>query len=296
MIGFNFLKNNIVLKPILESPFKQNMYDNYRVLITGGGTGLGKMMATCYSNLGANVTIASRKENILKTSAEEITEITGNKVDYTVLNLREHDSITNMVNNMEELPDIVINNAAGNFICRSEDLSYNGWNSILDIVLKGTVDMTLQLGKRMIETKNPGVFVNISTTYANTGSGYVLPSSLAKAGCDNLTKSLAAEWGKYGIRLNSVAPGPIFTEGAFNRLDPTGDFQKKIVKQLPMGRLGEKEELSNFICYLTSDYCNWLTGQVINFDGGEVVGNSGEFNMLNSLPEEKWDLIKKMSI
>ena len=148
----------------------------------------------------------------------------------------------------------------------------------------------------MIEEKKPGVFCNISTTYANTGSGYVLPSSIAKAGCDNMTKSLAAEWGKYGIRLVSVAPGPIFTEGAFNRLDPTGEFQNVVVKKLPMGRLGEKEELANFISYLTSNYCNWLTGQVINFDGGEVVGNSGEFNLLQNLPNSKWELIKKISI
>ena len=295
-ISFNFLKNKIVLKPLFESPFNKNMYNNYNVLITGGGTGLGKMMATVYSNLGASVTIASRKEDVLTVSAQEISEKTGNKVNYTVLNLRDHDSITNMVDNLNETPDIVVNNAAGNFICRSQDLSYNGWNSILDIVLKGSVDLTLQIGKRMIEEKKPGVFCNISTTYANTGSGYVLPSSIAKAGCDNMTKSLAAEWGKYGIRLVSVAPGPIFTEGAFNRLDPTGEFQNVVVKKLPMGRLGEKEELANFISYLTSNYCNWLTGQVINFDGGEVVGNSGEFNILQNLPDSKWELVKKLSI
>ena len=292
----NFLKNsNILLKPILTSPLDNQIYKNYNVLITGGGTGLGKMMATVYSSLGAEVMIASRKENILKDTVEEIKQITNNKVDYSIVDLKDHHSVTTMVNNLDKTPNIVINNAAGNFICRSKDLSYNGWNSILDIVLKGSVDLTLQIGKRMIEEKKPGVFCNISTTYANTGSGYVLPSSIAKAGCDNMTKSLAAEWGQYGIRLFSVAPGPIYTEGAFSRLDPTGNFQKEIVNKLPMGRLGEKEELANFITFLTSDYCNWLTGQVINFDGGEVVGNSGEFNVLRTLSDTQWSIIRKLS-
>lgn len=295
-INFSFLKNNkIVLNAVKKNPLINNFYQNKNVLVTGGGTGLGKEMATVYSHLGAYVTIASRKEEVLKKTSDKISNLTQNEVNYKVLNLKEHDSITEFVSSIDKVPDIIINNAAGNFICRSEDLSYNGWNSILDIVLKGTVDMTLQMGKRMIESKQPGVFVNISTTYANTGSGFVLPSSIAKAGCDNLTKSLAAEWGKYGIRLLSVAPGPIFTEGAFNRLDPTGNFQQQIIRKLPMGRLGEKEELANFISYLTSDNCNWLTGQIINFDGGEVVGNSGEFNILNNLSNSQWTAIKKMT-
>ena len=295
-INFNLFKSNkIVLDAVKKAPFLSQFYKNNNVLITGGGTGLGKKMAEVYSSLGANVIIASRKEEVLKRACDDIFKISRNEVHYKVLNLKNHDSVTKLVNEIDTIPDIVVNNAAGNFICRSEDLSYNGWNSILDIVLKGTIDMTLQMGKKMIDNKQPGVFVNISTTYANTGSGFVLPSAIAKAGCDNMTKSLAAEWGKYGIRLLSVAPGPIYTEGAFTRLDPTGDFQKKIIKKLPMGRLGEQEELANFLVYLTSQNCNWLTGQIINFDGGEVVGNSGEFNILHSLSKAEWSLIKKMS-
>ena len=219
-MAMNFFKNSSkVLKPVLESPFIKDFYKNKKVLITGGGTGIGKVMATTYSSLGAEVLIASRKKKYRKTS-DEITKISNNNVDYTQLDLKDHDSISNLVNNFDYTPHIVINNAAGNFICRSEDLSYNGWNTILDIVLKGSVDLTLQLGSKMIEENKNGVFVNISTTYAHTGSGYVLPSSIAKAGCDNLTKSLGAEWGKYGIRCLSVAPGPIYTDGAFSRLDP----------------------------------------------------------------------------
>ena len=294
-MALNFFKNSSkVLKPILDSPFSKDFYKGKKVLITGGGTGIGKVMATTYSSLGADVLIASRKKDVLQETAREISHQTNNNVDYTELNLKDHDSISNLVKNLEQTPDIVINNAAGNFICRSQDLSYNGWNTILDIVLKGSVDLTLQLGSKMIEENKNGVFVNVSTTYAHTGSGYVLPSSIAKAGCDNLTKSLGAEWGKYGIRCLSVAPGPIYTDGAFSRLDPTGKFQKKVVKKLPMGRLGEKEEFANFVSYLTSDNCNWLTGQVINFDGGEVVGNSGEFNILNSLSSAEWEIIKKL--
>ena len=294
-MALNFFKNSSkVLNPVLTSPFIKDFYKGKKVLITGGGTGIGKVMATTYSLLGAEVLIASRKKEVLQETAREISQQTNNNVDYTELNLKDHDSISKLVKNLEQTPDIVINNAAGNFICRSEDLSYNGWNTILDIVLKGSVDLTLQLGSKMIKENKNGVFVNVSTTYAHTGSGYVLPSSIAKAGCDNLTKSLGAEWGKYGIRCLSVAPGPIYTDGAFSRLDPTGKFQKKVVKKLPMGRLGEKEEFANFVSYLTSDNCNWLTGQVINFDGGEVVGNSGEFNILNSLSSAEWEIIKKL--
>lgn len=291
----NFFKTHSkILKPVLDSPFIKNLYKGKNVLVTGGGTGIGKEIATKYSLLGADVLIASRKKNVLEKASKEITRITNNQVKYAELNLKEHSSISNLVKNLDQTPDIVINNAAGNFICRSEDLTYNGWNTILDIVLKGSVDLTLQLGSKMIKEEKQGVFVNISTTYAATGSGYVLPSSIAKAGCDNLTKSLSAEWGKYGIRCLSVAPGPIYTDGAFSRLDPTGKFQKKVVKKLPTGRLGEKEELANFISYITSDHCNWLTGQIINFDGGEVVGNSGEFNILNSLSNAEWEIIKKL--
>ena len=211
--------------------------------------------------------------------------------------MRDYPDVLRLANTLEQeekLPDIVINNAAGNFICPSEKLTPNGWNSIVDIVLKGTMNMTLEFGKKMISHQKPGVFLNISTTYAETGSGYVVPSAVAKAGCNNLTKSLGAEWGKYGIRTLSVAPGPIYTEGAFSRLDPTNQFTDIARKKLPLKRLGEKEELANLVTFLTSDHNSWMTGQVINLDGGEVVGNAGEFNMLEILGEEDWKRMSKM--
>ena len=267
------------------------------VLVTGGGSGIGKEIATMYSNLGSNVIIASRNYEKLQKASKEIEKETNNKVHSYELNVKHHDSIKNLSQELEKnnmFPDIIINNAAGNFICQSEMLSYNAWNTVLDTVLKGTVDITLEFGKKMIEKERKGTFLNISTTYANTGSAFVLPSAIAKAGCDNMVKSLAAEWGRYGIRLNSVAPGPIYTEGAFSRLDPTGKFKKEVERTLPMGRLGETLEIANLVTYLTSDYANWITGQIINFDGGEVVGNSGEFNKLLSLSQDDWNNIYKM--
>lgn len=290
-VNINLMSNHIVLNAKKLIPFSKNLFSNKNVLITGGGTGLGKQMAKTYLDLGANVIIASRKTDVLKKTCDEF----GNKnISYQQLDVKNHDNISEFVNNLDIIPDVVINNAAGNFICPSKDLTYNGWNSIIDIVLKGTVDLTLQLGKRMIKEDKSGNFLNISTTYAQTGSGFVLPSAIAKAGCDNLTKSLASEWGKYGIRLNSIAPGPIYTDGAFSRLDPTGEFTKKAKSRLPSGRLGEPEELANLVCFVTSDCMNWMTGQIINLDGGEVVGNSGEFNFLRNISDTQWKLFSKL--
>ena len=291
-----------LLNPCLNVLLKNNSHIGTNtvgknILITGGGSGIGKEIANVYSSLGGNVIIASRNVKKLENAANEIENDTKKKVHFHELNVKDHLSIVDLSNKLEKdkmYPDIIINNAAGNFLCQSEKLTYNGWNSIIDTVLKGTVDMTLEFGKNMIRNEKNGVFLNISTTYANTGSAYVLPSAIAKAGCDNMVKSLAAEWGKYGIRLLGVAPGPIYTEGAFSRLDPTGKFENEVKNSLPMGRLGEKREIANFVTYLTSDYANWMTGQIINFDGGEVVGNSGEFNKLLALSQEDWDNISRM--
>lgn len=281
-----------ILQPCKDLVLSKQHFSNKNVLITGGGSGLGKQMAMDYSRLGANVMIIGRNEKKLANAANEIYNETQNKPRYSSLDVRSKDDVTNLAATMEMsygVPDIIINNAAGNFINKSELISENGWNSIIDIVLKGTVNITTEFGKRLITNNKPGVFINISTTYAETGSSFVVPSAVAKSGCNNLTRSLASEWGKYGIRLLSVATGPIYTEGAFNRLDPTNEFSKIVEKRLPLGRLGDKQEFSNFITFLTSDYCNWMTGEIINFDGGEAVGNSGEFNFLNHIEPEQLD-------
>lgn len=285
-----------ILKPLTNLILPKNYYQSKKILISGGGSGLGEQMALHFAKLGGEVTILGRNLNKLDKASREINvldDVEHNVACYS-LDVRDNTAVSILADSMmkkDKLPDIIINNAAGNFICPTEALSVNGWNSILDIVLKGTMNMTLEFGKRQIEAQNPATFINISTTYAETGSAFVVPSSVAKAGCNNLTKSLAAEWGKYGHRFLSVAPGPIYTEGAFSRLDPTGKFQKVAEDKLPLGRLGKKAEIANLITYLASDHNNWMTGQVINFDGGEVVGNSGEFNLLQQLTNEQWKMI-----
>lgn len=257
----------------------KNLYENKNVLVTGGATGIGLTLAQSYAKLGANVHICSRNEERLKGVCKM-----HDNFDYSVLDVRDLDGVTEFAEKMaknNKLPDVVINNAAGNFVCPTEKLSKNAWNSVLDIVLKGTFVITHEIGKKLIESKKPGVFLNISTTYASTGSSYVVPSSVAKAGCNNLTKSLASEWAKYGIRFHSIALGPIYTEGAFSRLDPDGTFQEQGIQSLAIKRMGEKEEVANLATYLTSDYANWMTGNIIHLDGGETIWKSGEFNHIN---------------
>ena len=289
---------NNFFKPILSSPFKNYIYKNNVVLITGGGTGLGKAMALKYSELGGKVIICSRNIDNLNMAKNEIEGFTNNEV-YT-----KQCDVTN-INNVKELsdfciqnnitPNIVINNSAGNFISPTEKLSINAFNKIIDIVLKGTLNVTKIFGENMIENNNGGNFLNITTTYANTGSGYVVPSSISKAAINNLTKSLASEWGKYGIRFNAIAPGPIYTKGAFSRLDPLGNLQKKVTHILPTSRMGKPEELANLATYVTSDYCSWMTGNIINLDGGETVKNAGEFNLLDNVEPSFWEMIDKKS-
>ena len=225
---------NRILKPVKKLLLPSNYYQGKNILITGGGSGLGKQMAIQYSQLGGEVMILGRNEKKLVNAVKKFSADNYN-LNYQVLDVRDEKSIKNLAEKLEsqnKLPDIVINNAAGNFISRSQTLSSNAWNTIIDIVLRGTVNMTSEFGRRMIDTNKRGVFLNISTTYAQTGSAFVVPSAIAKAGCDNLTKSLAAEWGKYGIRFLSIAPGPIYTEGAFSRLDPDGKFSNLAKKKI----------------------------------------------------------------
>ena len=256
----------------------KNTYLSKNVLVTGGATGIGLTLAQSYAALGANVLICSRNEERLKEAAA-----THENISYRQLDVRDLHGVVKMADELtakNALPDVIINNAAGNFICPTEKLSLNAWNSVVDIVFKGTFAMTHELGKRLIAEKRSGVFLNISTTYAETGSSYVVPSSVSKAACNNMTKSLAAEWAKYGLRFHSIALGPIYTEGAFSRLDPEGKFEKEGIRNLCIKRMGEKEEVANLASYLSSDYASWMTGGIFNLDGGETVWKSGEFNQV----------------
>ncbi|XP_016041152.2 2,4-dienoyl-CoA reductase [(3E)-enoyl-CoA-producing], mitochondrial [Erinaceus europaeus] len=281
--------------PLQKAMLPPNCFQGKVAFITGGGTGLGKGMTTLLSSLGAQCVIASRKIDVLKATAEEISSQTGNKVHAVQCDVRDPEMVQNAVSELIKvagLPDVVINNAAGNFISPTERLSPNGWKTITDIVLNGTAFVTLAIGKQLIKSGKGAAFLAITTIYAESGSGFVVPSASAKAGVEIMNKSLAAEWGRYGMRFNVIQPGPIKTKGAFSRLDPTGAFEKEMIDRIPCGRLGTVEELANLAAFLCSDYASWINGAVIRFDGGEEALISGEFNSLRKVTPEEWDTIE----
>lgn len=266
------------------------------IIVTGGGTGLGKSMGSYFSQLGANLIITSRKIEVLEKTAEEIKAKSGNEVLCLTCDVREYDQVENVIRKGKEKfgkIDVLLNNAAGNFISPTERLSNRAFDTVVDIVLKGSYNFTLAIGKDWIEEKQPGTVLNIVTTYAWTGSGYVVPSACAKSGVLAMTRSLAVEWAKYGIRSNAIAPGPFPTEGAWDRLLP-GDLKKKYdpAKKVPLGRVGDHQELANLAAYLVSDYSSYVNGEVITIDGGEWLKGAGEFNMLEAIPEELWDAME----
>jgi NAD(P)-dependent dehydrogenase (short-subunit alcohol dehydrogenase family) len=277
--------------------FKDQLLKGKTIIVTGGGTGLGKSMTERFSELGANVVITSRKLDVLKKTAEEISFKTGNPVTAIQSDVRkpfENEEVMRQAIEQFGKIDILVNNAAGNFISPTERLSYKAFDTIVDIVLKGTYNFTLAMGKYWIENKLPGTVLNIVTTYASTGSGYVVPSSISKAGVLNLTRSLAAEWGKYMIRLNAIAPGPFPTEGAWQRLFPDASFEKDLLAKIPLKRVGKHEELTNLAVYLITEESGYITGEVVTIDGGEWLGGAGEFNWLEKIKPEMWDMIEKM--
>jgi len=279
-----------------DGMFREGVLKGKTILVTGGGTGLGKSMSTYFSQLGANVAITSRKLDVLEKTAEEISSQTGHPVMAVACDVREYDQVERALAEVTQKfgkIDVLVNNAAGNFISPTERLSNRAFDTVVDIVLKGTYNFTLALGKQWIDKKQPGVVMNIVTTYAWTGSGYVVPSACAKAGVLAMTRSLAVEWAKYGIRLNAIAPGPFPTEGAWSRLLP-GSLKDKYdpAKKVPVGRVGEHQELANLAAYLVSDYSAYVNGEVITIDGGEWLKGAGEFNQLDAIPEELWDAME----
>merc|ERR1712179_11475 len=283
--------------PKTDTMLPKGTYKDRVVFITGGGTGLGKGMATKFSQLGAKVVIAARRLPVLEATANEISGETGNKVLPLQCDIRDPAAIKVAVDTCVQefgLPNVVIHNAAGNFISPTERLSANAFKTIVDIVLNGTAHLTLDVGKRMIKEETGGVFLSITTHYVYEGSGYVVPSACAKSGVETMMKSLGVEWGRKGIRMNCIAPGPIYTEGAFSRLDPSGHFANEAIKNLPTGRMGEVEEISNLATFICSDYASWLNAESITFDGGEFRSLAGEFNQLKNVPEEMWDAMEQM--
>ena len=275
--------------------FQKDLLNNKTIIITGGGTGLGKSMAMRFGELGANLVITSRKQEVLDEAALELRE-TGAEVLPLSCDVRKPNEVQSVVDetiNKFGKIDILVNNAAGNFISPTELLTPGGFKVVVDIVLNGTFNFTQAVGKEMIKAKN-GTVLNIVTTYAWTGSGYVVPSAAAKAGVLAITKSLAVEWAKYGIRHVAIAPGPFPTKGAWKRLAPPGfGVEKKMKERIPLKRFGEHIELANLASYLVSDEAGYINGDVITIDGGEWLKGAGEFNELEKIPKLMWKAISK---
>ena len=269
------------------------------IVITGGGSGLGKAMTKYFMELGAKVAISSRDLEKLQNTAKELEAETGGTCLAVQCDVRHYDQVENMLQEVLQAfgkVDVLLNNAAGNFISPTERLSANAFDTIIDIVLKGSKNCTLAFGKHWIDTKQPSsTILNIVTTYAWTGSAYVVPSATAKAGVLAMTRSLAVEWAKYGIRSNAIAPGPFPTKGAWDRLLP-GDLKEKfdLSKKVPLKRVGDHQELANLAAYLVSDFSAYINGEVVTIDGGEWLQGAGQFNLLEAVPSELWDMLEMM--
>ena len=271
--------------------FEIDLLKGKTIIITGGGTGLGKSMAVRFAELGANLVLTSRRQDVLDETSAEIKEATGAKILTVAADIRLPEQVADMVaqsvSRFKKI-DGLLNNAAGNFISPTEKLSENAFKTIVDIVLLGSFNCTLNAGREMIKSGG-GNILSIVTTYAWTGSGYVVPSASAKAGVLAMTRSLAVEWAKYNIRSNAIAPGPFPTKGAWSRLVPPGlNVEKKMKERVPMNRFGKHEELANLAAYLMADGSAYINGDVITIDGGEWLKGAGQFNALDKVPQLAW--------
>ena len=275
--------------------FKKDLLQGKRILVTGGGTGLGKEMATHFAQHGAELYICGRRENVLKETSDELTNLYNSKVQYQTLDIRASKDVDDYVQTIfDEGPlDGLVNNAAGNFISPTKDLSHKGFDAIANIVFHGTFYMTHSVGKRLIEASHKASIINILTTWVWTGSPYVVPSAMSKSGINTMTKSLAAEWGKYGIKINGIAPGPFPTKGAWERLNPDNN-DEGMMNTVPMGRVGDMIELQNLATFLMSDGCDYLTGQTIGIDGAQYLTGGGTFSQLDKLSDDDWENMRKL--
>lgn len=286
-------------KANLNSLLPKNHFSGKTIWVTGGGTGLGRSMTSYFVELGATVYVNSRRLEVLQNTADELNNLGhSGKVVPIACDVRDYEAVEQVLETIyqnEGKLDILVNNAAGNFISPTERLSPNAFDTVIDIVLKGSKNCTLAAGKRWIAEGQEGVVLSITTTYATTGSGYVVPSAMAKAGVLAMTRSLAVEWAKYGIRLVAIAPGPFPTPGAWKRLFPFDlDKKLKVIEEIPVRRPGEHQELANLAAYLVSDYAAYINGEEVTIDGAEWLQGAGEMNFLEQVTPEMWDMLEEM--
>jgi NAD(P)-dependent dehydrogenase (short-subunit alcohol dehydrogenase family) len=274
--------------------FQADLLKGQHVLITGGGTGLGRSMALRFAGLGARVFLAGRREEPLCTTAEEIQKA-GGEAAYATGDVRDFAAVEKIVEAAWRLAPLtaLVNNAAGNFVCPTERLSPNAFASVVGIVLNGSFHCTLACGRRWIDAKQPASVLNILATYVWTGSGYVVPSACAKAGVLALTRSLAAEWARYRIRLNAIAPGPFPTEGAWSRIIPAKEYEEAHRRRHPMRRFGRHDELTHLAAFLLAPQAEYINGDCVTIDGGEWLRHGGEFSYLEEVPASVWDQLEK---
>ena len=279
--------------------FKDNILQGKKILVTGGGTGLGKEMSEHYLQHGADVVICGRRESVLAETAEEFKEKYGSTVRYQALDIRSAQDVDDFIDTIFQEGPLhgLVNNAAGNFISPTKDLSARGFDAIANIVFHGTFYVTHAVGKKWIEHQIKGSIISILATWVWTGSPFVVPSAMSKSALHTMTKSLAVEWGPNGIRVNAIAPGPFPTEGMTARLSPKEDMQKDSDNTIPMGRMGEMNELQNLATFLMADGCEYLTGQTIAIDGAQYLSGGGTFSQLSKMSDDDWaeirDMIKK---
>jgi NAD(P)-dependent dehydrogenase (short-subunit alcohol dehydrogenase family) len=273
--------------------FHKDLLQHKRILITGGGTGLGKGMAARFLELGATVYICGRREEVLKATVDELK--TKGPIHAIACDVRSLEAVERMIESIwkEGGLDILVNNAAGNFIARTEELSPRAWESVINIVLMGTLHCTMACGRRWLAAKRSGTVLSISATYAPVGSAYVVPSAVSKAGVEALMRSLAVEWGNRSIRMNAIAPGPIPTQGAFSRLLPHSGLEAVALDRNPLHRFGTIEELANLAAFLVSDGSGYINGEVVRMDGGEFLQGAGEFSALGRvLTDKDWESLR----
>jgi NAD(P)-dependent dehydrogenase (short-subunit alcohol dehydrogenase family) len=275
--------------------FQKDLLKGKRILITGGGTGIGRAMAERFLQLGAALFICGRRKEVIQQAAEELRASPGGHIEGFACDVREREQVEELIDKIWETGslDVLVNNAAGNFLARTEELSPRAFDAVLGIVLNGTINMTLACGRRWLKRKHRAVVLNIATTYAETGSAYVVPSAVAKAGVLSLTRSLAVEWGGRGIRSVAIAPGAIRTEGAFSRLMPVPAMEKAVLDHNPLHRFGTLEEISNLGAFLISDQAGYINGDMVYMDGGEMFAGASTFSLLGrKVPDEAWEMMK----